>query len=398
MKMKKFTSFKLKLAVASVLGLVATKYAKADLLLHEPFNYTTGTPSGPTSNGVQLQGQSGGTGMTGSWTAFVNNVAATHAITVYPGGSNFGGNLNNTGPVLLSYDGTVANLPYSGGYFGMGGSNTSDHMIISRPLASTVTSTFVDGATTWFSFVSVRGYVANPAGMKLALGKGPLIEDRGNLSTGEAIGGGGGLGSSVRNGYKVYPQFWDNVTGSPGETVGTFTDYDVTGMNNNGATALSAPFLAAGYTIPTIPSGQTDGLQSMLLHFDPNDALPLDGIPSQPNGARNIIIGKIEWHDGAPDVVSTVTFRETDVLSETAFNALITAQPLLSSANWSGIKPDLDQSQFNTISLAGGKWFGDEVRLATTFDEVVGGVVPEPSAFALVALGGLALLRRRRTA
>ncbi len=186
--------------------------AQADLLVHEPFAYASGTASGPTLNGFQLHGQNGGTGMTGAWSTFSTS---TSPITVYSQGSQSGVNLDNSGPVLLNYDGTVANLPTSGGYFGMGGSNTTDHMLVWRTLDPSVTATFVEGATTWFSFVSVRGYVANPAGMKLALGKGPLKEDRGQLSTGEAIGGGSGLGSSVRNAYKVYPQFWDSATGSP---------------------------------------------------------------------------------------------------------------------------------------------------------------------------------------
>lgn len=337
---------------------------QAELLVHEPFAYASGTASGPTSNGFQLNGQSGGTGMTGTWTAFTNTASP---ITVYSQGTQSGVNLDNTGPVLLNYDGTVANLPTSGGYLGMGGSNSTDHMVVSRPLDPSVTATFLDGTTTWFSFVSVRGYSANPAGMKLALGKGPLKEDRGHLSTGEAIGGGGGLGSSVRNAYKVYPQFWDNTTGSPGETTGIFNNYDVLGFENGSAALtsyLSAPWAAAGLT-PTAP--QIEGLDTMLLHY-------VSG--SQPNGARNIIIGKIEWHDGSPDVISVVRFLATDTLSEAAFNAAIVAQPNLSSANWPGTKPDLDQSKFDTISLAGGKWFADEIRVSTSFGEVVGVSLP----------------------
>jgi hypothetical protein len=357
-------------------GLGMAGMAQATLLLYEGFGYTSGTPAGPSANGFALNGQSGGTGMTGTWSTFT---ASSSPITVYSQGSQSGVNLNNTGPVALDYDGTVANLPTSGGYFGMGGSNTTDHMLVWRTLDPSVTATFVEGATTWFSFVSVRGYVANPGGMKLALGKGPLLEDRGQLSTGEAIGGGGGLGSSVRNANKVYPQFWDNATGSPGETTGTFTNYDVMGIEvNSGALAsyLSAPWAAAGIG-PTAP--QVEGLDTMLLHH-------VSG--AQPNGARNIIIGKIEWHDGSPDVISVVRFLATDTLSEAAFNTAIAAQPNLSSANWSGTKPDLDQSKFDTISLAGGKWFADEIRVSTTFGEVIGVSPPaDPYAAWAVAKG-----------
>lgn len=366
------------LAAIFLLGLALANPAPAALLVHEPFNYTTGTPSGPTSNGVQLQGQSGGTGMTGVWTAFRNvSGTSTTEITVYPGGSNSGVEID-TG-TALAYNGTVANLPYSGGFFGMGGSNLTDHMIVSRPLAPGVTATFVDGTTTWFSFVSVRGNVNNPTGMRLALGKGPLLEDRGGRATGEAIGGGGGTGASVRNAYKVYPQFWD----ADAEFPATFANYDVGGKQPGSSSdhAVSAPYFPlSDYPLPL---GQTSGLDSMLLH---------NAAGVQPNGARNIIVGKIEWKaNGTPDVISLVTFRTTDTLSEAAFNARIAAQPNLSSANWPGTKPDLDQSQFDTISLAGGKWFADEIRVATTFSEIIGQSPPAPTFATWIADGYPAL-------
>jgi hypothetical protein len=41
--------------------------------------------------------------------------------------------------------------------------------------------------------------------------------------------------------------------------------------------------------------------------------------------------------------------------------------------------------------------FVDEVRVATTFEDAVGGaVIPEPASALLGALGGLLALRRRR--
>ena len=70
--MKNFTSFKFKLAVASVVVLVATKYAKADLLIYEGFDYTTGVASGSTLDGAKLDGQSSGIGLAGSWAKYRN--------------------------------------------------------------------------------------------------------------------------------------------------------------------------------------------------------------------------------------------------------------------------------------------------------------------------------------
>jgi len=353
--------------------------ARSELLLYEGFNYAaTGVPVA-----LSGQGASNTLGMTGTWTDFHTGTAA---IKVYQQGDTPGVNFSNGAANV--FNGTTANLPTSGGYFGMGATNATDHMIVSRPLDPSVTAKFIDGSTTWFSFVSVRGYDANPAGMRLAIGKGPLLEDRGLKSTGEAIGGGSGTGTSVRNGYKIYPQFWDSTTASPGETVGTFTNYDILGIETS--TGNAVPSIYAPYSDYPLPVGQTAGLDSMLLN---NSA----GV--QANGARNIVVGKIDWHTGSPDVVSVGVFWDTAPLTESAFSAMITAQPKLSSANWAAgvTRPDLDQSLFNTISLAGGKWFGDEVRLATSFNEVVGQVlvVPEPSSLLLCVAGGLAVLLMR---
>lgn len=366
--MKAHRSFVSSSVAALALGLACGLPAHAELLVHEPFNYTSGTPSGPTNNGWLLAGQSGG-GETGfaagsTWSTFTNS---SSPITAYAEGSVSGVNYNTTGPVAHTFAGTVANLPTSGGYFGMGGTNNTDHMQVWRTLDPSVVAKFTPGSTTWFSFVSCRGYAANPAGFKLALGKGRLLEDRGSSATGESIGGGSGLGSSERNTRKVYPQFWDSVPGSAGETTGTFDNYDVQGKETGSSTNvhyISAPYLANGLTIPT---NDSDGLQSMLAPTPPS--------PHAVSPVPYIVIGKIEWQaNGTPDVVSVVMFRQTDTLSKAAFDAAIAAQPLLCSANWPlGIpQPDLDQSLFDTLSLAGGKWFGDEIRIATTFEESVG--------------------------
>jgi hypothetical protein len=362
-------------AALTALAFITGNSAQATLLVYEGFDTatTTGVAAGPTSNGFRLQGKAGGMGfVTGSaWNAYVNS---SNPITVYAQGATPGTSFSNTTGALplLAYNGTCANLPTSGGYFGPNGTNTCDHMVISRPLHPGVTATFKNGTTTWFSFVYVRSGNNNDAGAKLALGKGALGNGRGSSSNGEAIGGGGGLGSSIRNGRKVYPQFWDADPLTPGSTSGG-SNYDVQGVVNGesgNVHYLTAPYYEQGQSLQV---NGFNGDQTML--HDPT------------NGVPHIIVGKIEWQpNGTPDVISVVQFLSNDsTLTEAAFDARIVAQPLLSSANWPATitsypgpitatvyKPDLDQSLFDTVSIAGGKIFGDEIRIGTTFMDVVG--------------------------
>jgi len=366
----------------TVLAFIAGDSAQATLLVYEGFDTatTTNVAAGPTLNGFKLEGKTGGMGFaTGStWSTYVNDSpAGSKPITVYAEGATPGTSFSNTTGALplLSYKGTCSNLPTSGGYFGPNGTNTSDHMRLSRSLHPGVTATFKDGTTTWFSFVYVRSGNNNDAGAKLAIGKGALGNARGSSSTAEAIGGGSGLGSSSRNSRKVYPQFWDGTLATPGSTAGG-SNYDVQGLVTGDAAAvhyLTAPYYDQGQPLQV---NGFNGDQSML--HDPN------------NGVPHIIVGKIEWKpNGTPDVISVVQFLSSDgTLTEAAFDARIAAQPLLSSANWPATitsypgsgspftatvyKPDLDQSLFDTVSIAGGKIYGDEIRIATTFMDVVG--------------------------
>ena len=81
-------------------------------------------------------------------------------------------------------------------------------------------------------------------------------------------------------------------------------------------------------------------------------------------------------------------FYETDEITEDAFDALVAAQPTLSSRNWPDAvtpadpanpsnRPDLDQSQFDTINISSLKFFVDEIRIGTTFDDIVGIAGPQ---------------------
>jgi len=352
------------LVTAACLAAV-TGRAQAALLLYEPFNYSTGTASG---SGVLLSGQNGGTGFATGSSWSTSNTGTANSVTTYLQGNLSGVNLSNG--TANTFNGTVANLPTSGGYFGSvtsppgGTSNTTDHMFAWRTIDPAVTATFTHGSTTWMSYVSARAFNSNASGPKLAIGAGRLQGDRGYTAAGEAIGMGGGVGSNAgSNTLKVYGQFWDDIS-----TV-TFDNYDPTGKqtgSGNSSTPVTVPTQAFDWARET--SGQ-----------------PI----------ANIVIAKITWSDTGPDVLRVARFLPTDgTLTEAMFNTAA-----LSSETWP-IQPSLNQSTFNTISIAGARYFADEFRIATTFEEVVGTVpVPEPTALAAVAVacmaGANAWLRRR---
>jgi len=337
--------------------------ATAALLLYEPFGYSTGTASG---TGVLLSGQNGGTGFAAGSSWSTSNTGTANSVTVYQQGNLSGVNLS-TG-VANTFDGLVSNLPTSGGYFGsvgLGGTaNTTDHMFAWRTIDPSVTATFLDGTSTWMSYVSARAFNLNASSPKLAIGAGRLQGDRGYQAAGEAIGMGGGVGSNTgSNTLKVYGQFWDNIT------TATFDNYDPTGKQTGTGTSSTA------VQVPT---------QAF--------SWATDSATSQP--IANIVIAKMTWSDSGPDILKVARFVPSDgPLSEAMFDAIA-----LSSATWP-IQPSLAQSTFNTISIAGARYFADEFRIATTFAEVVGAAVPEPSqGISLLAGGGACLLglARRR--
>jgi hypothetical protein len=112
-------------------------------------------------------------------------------------------------------------------------------------------------------------------------------------------------------------------------------------------------------------------------------------LPSVGAGVPQLIVGKIEW--GAAFSNETLTIYQGDLTT----GALSGAQSVSI--------PDVNQAAYNTISIATRDTNNtpgiivDELRFGATQADVVPiGSIPEPSSLALLGLGGLALLRRRR--
>ena len=329
----------------------------AELLVYEPFAYADGW----------LTGQGGALGTTGVWTCYdthngdwrIHQEGDTSGIVVAPGP-----------PVERNmYDGMVANLTTSGGYVGLPGpldlvppADPDEDFEIGRymdahiPLDPSVTAAFQSGTTTWFRYVCVRVWDRNmePAQLQLATDPSPN-ESRPGLykltNSGNGIGAGGGPPRNDR--FSIIPR------------------YHLNGDNYNIMGAATG-WTADAYTAPA------DAKMSWIASDD-------DGF-----GAVNIIVGKIEWDadTGGEDIISVVRFLETDTLSEAAFDAVIAAQPLLSSANWTANKPNLDQSQFDLLNFAGTKFFIDEIRIATSFADVMGDI-PDLTTELVAALNAL---------
>jgi hypothetical protein len=341
--------------------LLLTSSARAALLVYEPFDYADGW----------LNGQGGATGTTGTWVS--TDTGWVDGWRVHPEGELTGVAVSTNGPPpgeLNLFTGTAANLGTSGGFVGMvgpedrglpygtdsGTGNADAHI----GLASNVTATFQAGTTTWFSYLAAHAWDKNQGSPVFMIGTDPITPGSRGLSMQNAGNGIGGVGGPPRsNLYDVYPHYFSG--GVHHQTPGGYLD-DVLGDHNG----VVPDFARNG-----------DGV------LGPDDVMTWAVTNTAGFGAPNIVVGKIEWDadTNGLDIITVVRFLETDALSEAAFDALVTAQPTLSSKNWPdavtpadplnpGNRPDLDQSQFDTLSLSSLKFFIDELRIGTTFGAV----------------------------
>ncbi len=347
----------LTLAVVAMAALVLTAgSASAELLVYEPFAYEA----------TELTGQGGALGTTGTWASNDSTGNVSWALHQEGNLSGVKTSYQYNDANAHTFDGTVANLQTSGGYVGynQGGNNLNADI----GLAYSVTASFTSGSTTWIGYVSVRAWDRNMEQANLVLGTDPAP----NGSRGDNYGG---IGPDGFSGF-----------GTGG------------GPTRNNRTSIYPMFYNAGQYCNVMGAIPGNAYNQSAFEVSGDDRMSWERLtPGGDFGPPHIVVMKLEWDadTGGEDIISVARFLEADTLSEAAFDALIAAQPNLSSANWAEAnKPNLTQGDLDTITFMGVKYFVDEIRIATTFDEAA--PIPEPATMGLLALGGLALLARRR--
>jgi hypothetical protein len=111
------------------------------------------------------------------------------------------------------------------------------------------------------------------------------------------------------------------------------------------------------------------------------------------SGRPLFVVAKIVWSDAGNDTITVKRWNQTTGipagLSEADWNA---------ATELSTTSADLDQTTFDTLSIASGYAWFDEVRIANDFDNAVTGtiVVPEPGTLCLHLIGQFMAFASRR--
>ena len=347
--------FRLALPTAALLAGLATS-ASATLQFHEPFAY---------ADDYLRIGSAGPQGSTilGAASNWNTDEFYRGDMWVHPQGSTVG-ILVDTRENL--FDGTVAGFPTSGGFLGPAGQTDVGGTIIDTEfsrnatadiaLVPSITASFQTGNTTWISYVTAQAWDRNEEMPNVTLATDPFPnqsrgDNFGGIGTGgTGLGSGGGPTQADRNG--IYPMWYNagQYTTIKGE------------IPNNG-------YFGAGSQAADLALWRQDADAFMPWEAD-NELGEF--------GEVSIVVMKIQWNadTGGEDILTVVRFDDDDAISEAAFDALVAAQPKLSSANWAGFKPSVDETQLDTLTFGGLKYFIDEIRMGTTFADVASGGSP----------------------
>jgi autotransporter-associated beta strand protein len=284
--------------VASQTISITVTAASHQALLTESFDYT---PSGP--NG--LNGRTGGTGFAAGshWSADSNNETATRGFDILDGaGAGTGG--------IAPWNGVLQSVPQTGKFAGSAlYANAPDHLWAYRGLGPAATTAIANKQTLWLSCAIAATHFYNTA--SIAIGAAELLEDRGSIAAGQAIG----IGNGTSGGFGA--AYWKDENGTP-------------------------------------TSGDRHEVHSTGASFAFNSATATTTTPY-------VLVAKIEWDaDNGKDRVSIYRFTDGPPILRSTFD-----QGAVS------ISADLDQATFDTLSLAGSRFQVDEIRLGTSFADVV---------------------------